>query len=236
MKKFLSMALASWLILTLCVPALAQDAGEKAITVTGSATVAVTSDTAVLEVGAVTRGAKVSDTQAENEQIIQAVLAALKEAGWDSKDIVTSNYSVYSEMPYQDPSSIRTAEPTYNVTNMLRITIRDLSKAGEVIDVASKAGANQIYSLTFSSSAAKKAYLEALTLAVEDAQAKAETLAKAAGLTLGAVQSATTMDYYGDPLSGADGKDMRSEAVSAPNIVGGDLSVGATVTVVYKTE
>lgn len=236
MKKFLSLALVSLLILTLCVPALAQDAGEKAITVTGSATVAVTSDTAVLEVGAVTRGAKVSDAQAENEQIIQAVLAALKEAGWDSKDIVTSNYSVYSEMPYQDPGSIRAAEPTYNVTNMLRITIRDLSKAGEVIDVASKAGANQIYSLTFSSSAAKKAYLEALTLAVEDAQAKAETLAKAAGLTLGAVQSATAMDYYSDPLSGAYGKDMRSEAVSAPSIVGGDLSVGATVTVVYKTE
>jgi len=74
---------------------------------------------------------------------------------------------------------------TYQARSILRITVREAARAGEIADSLTKAGANLIGSLSYSTAdeaGARKSVLEA---AGKDARSKAETLAAAAGKQLG---------------------------------------------------
>lgn len=74
---------------------------------------------------------------------------------------------------------------SYQARNTLRVNVRDPGRAGEIVDAATKAGANVagVFSLKASDEGqARKAALEA---AGRDARAKAEALAAAAGKQIG---------------------------------------------------
>jgi len=78
---------------------------------------------------------------------------------------------------------------SYQVRNVLRVTVRDTSRVGEVVDALTKAGATLIggFSLRVSDeAAARKAALEE---AARDARTKAESLASAAGKHVGDPQT-----------------------------------------------
>jgi len=80
---------------------------------------------------------------------------------------------------------------SYHARNILRVNVRQAARAGEVVDVATRAGVNVSGGLTFQAAdegAARRTVLEA---AGKDARAKAETLAAAAGRQLGDAVSIT---------------------------------------------
>lgn len=226
MKKLALILLSLTLILTLTAGALAENDGE--IVVSGNATVWVAADMATLQVGVETVTTDVTKGQSDNAAAISAILTALKDAGVADEDLSTSNFNVYSGYDYSGKNPVR----NYTVTNMLTVTVRDLDKVGSLIDTAVAAGANQIYGLNFLSSKENEAFQKALTRAVEDAKAKAETLAQAAGVTLGALEeisSASTGYDYG--VSNVyDAKEMNA---GGSTIVAGDVQVYATVTLTY---
>ncbi len=226
MKKLALILLSLTLILTLTAGALAENDGE--IVVSGNATVRVAADMATLQVGVETVTTDVTRGQSDNAAAISAILAALKDAGVADEDLTTSNFNVYSGYDYSGENPVR----NYTVTNMLTVTVRDLDKVGSLIDAAVAAGANQIYGLSFLSSKENEAFQKALTRAVEDAKAKAETLAQAAGVTLGALEeisSASTGYDYG-VNNVYDAKEMNA---GGSTIVAGDVQVYATVTLTY---
>lgn len=233
MKKLIGLMLCGLLILSLGVSALAEE-DDRVLTVTGTADVALPADGATMQLGAMTRGDSVSEAQAENDRILEAVLKALKELGVDEKDMSTNTYFVNADTPYWDRSAqVKPPETTYSVTNMLNVIIRDLEILPQAIDVATKAGANQIYSLNFTSTKASEAYHRALRRAVEDAQEKAETLADATGKTLGEIVSinASQQDYA--PFGLRNYMDMPA-AEAAKSIVAGDVNITATVSLVFS--
>lgn len=226
MKKLALILLSLTLILTLTAGALAENDGE--IVVSGNATVRVAADMATLQVGVETVTTDVTRGQSDNAAAISAILTALKDAGVADEDLTTSNFNVYSGYDYSGENPVR----NYTVTNMLTVTVRDLDKVGSLIDAAVAAGANQIYGLSFLSSKENEAFQKALTRAVEDAKAKAETLAQAAGVTLGALEeisSASTGYDYG-VNNVYDAKEMNA---GGSTIVAGDVQVYATVTLTY---
>lgn len=233
MKKMISMLLAVLLVCALCVPALA-DSEKTTVKVTGNATVTLAADTAVLQIGAETKDLSVEVAQSKNSVIINDVIAALKAAGIDEKDMVTSNFNVYSTYDYTwVDGENKQIGPYYQVNNMLNITIRDLTQIGEIIDAASKAGSNVMYGLTFSASQENEAYQKALKRAVEDAMAKAQVVAEATGKTLGnllEVDASQGYNYYG--ISNTYG--MAKEALDRTTIVAGDVSVSASVIMEYE--
>ncbi len=233
MKRVFSLILVSALLLTLSFGAQAE---SKQITVSGTATVSLAADTYTIQLGTSTRALTVAQAQQQDDQTITAVIKALRDMGIDEKDIVTSQYNVMAEIPYQDYGTIRPAEPVYSVTNMLFVTIRDLSKASQAIDLATKAGANQIYGLTFSSSKEADAYTKALQRAVEDAMNKAKVLAEASSKTLGALESISATDYAGDPYGIRNSMEMMDGGAKTATIVSGDVTVSANVTLVYGFE
>lgn len=74
---------------------------------------------------------------------------------------------------------------TYFASNTLRINVREPARAGEIADIAARAGATLIGGLRFRPADEASARRAALEAAGKDARMKAEALAAAAGKKLG---------------------------------------------------
>ncbi|MBR0217757.1 MAG: SIMPL domain-containing protein [Clostridia bacterium] len=237
MKKFLAVFAAVLLIVSLAVPALAENG--RVIQVSGSGVVSLAADTASLQIGVNTRKESVKEAQKENANLMAAVMEAIKKAGIEEKDIMTSQFNVFSSYEYS--TSVlgkETRTPYYEVQNTVTVIIHDLSMVGAVLDAAMEAGANTTYGISFSSTQANDAYQKALTRAVEDAMTKAQVLAAAAGVELGElirIDATQNSDSYFRETYGI----TNSYAYSAKTdeagtaITGGDLTVTAGVVLEY---
>lgn len=90
-------------------------------------------------------------------------------------------YSVHPD--YKDPEPGE--EPTvagYTATNIVRVTLTDLARVGDVIDAAVGAGANRVEGVRFSLQNEAAIRSQALRQAAVDARAQADTLASALGV------------------------------------------------------
>jgi len=174
-------------------PTAAPEEASRYITVVGSGKVSLVPDVAQVNVGAESAADTVSEAKAEVDGRIEAIMAALKELGIADEDIQTSHYSIYYEREpvYPMPEGGPSGEPqgAYRVSNMLRVTVRDLERVGDLLDAAVEAGANQMYGVTFTVSDDREWESEAREEAMADAKARAEELAGLAGVDLGEVLS-----------------------------------------------
>lgn len=238
MKKLIAVFVAGMLMISLAVPALAENE-DRVIQVSGSAVVSLAADTASIQIGVNTRKETVKEAQKENAALMAAVMEAIKGSGIDEKDIITSQFNVYSGYEYgMDAAGRETRVQYYEVQNNVTVIMHDLSLVGAVLDAAMEAGANTTYGITFSSTQANEAYQKALTRAVEDAMTKAKVLAAAAGVNLGpllridAAQNNTVYarDAYGISNSYTYSAKMADGGTS---ITSGDISVSAEVLLEY---
>ena len=156
----------------------------RTITVVGEGTVAVEPDVATVQIGVETTGDSVDEASTEAGNVMDAVLAALTKLKIPSKDIQTSAFNIYVERPMM-PSGEPSDSVVYHVSNSVTVTIRDLSKVGDVLEAAIDAGANNIYGVNFSVSDPDAAMVEARSKASADALARAEELAALNGVEVG---------------------------------------------------
>lgn len=179
-------------------PTLASQETARYITVVGVGEVSLTPDVAQVNIGAEVAAETVSEAKAEVDRRMEAIMSALEEMEIAEKDIQTSHYSIFFErepiypMPMESRESGESFPETpgvYRVSSMLNVTIHDLERVGEVLDVAIEAGANQMYGVSFTVSDAQKWEGEAREKAMSDARARAEDLARLAEVELGEVLS-----------------------------------------------
>jgi hypothetical protein len=166
-------------------PALAQApaAFPPAISVTGEAHISVPPDLASVDAGVATDAKSAREASEANNTAMAKVLAALKAANVDAKDIQTSRLSLQPQ--YAPNRSGSSPIVGYRASNRVTVRIRDVGKVAGVIDTLVGAGANDIGNVFFEVSQASKLLDEAREKAVADALRKAEIYAKAAGVTLG---------------------------------------------------
>jgi uncharacterized protein YggE len=195
------------------------------ITVTGVGTVNSVPNEAEFSLGLQTEGATAREALAANSEKMRHVLAALKAVGVDKADIKTQDISVSPS--YADEGRI----DGYTAGNTVSVKIHDLSKAGEVLDAASNAGANQVYGPSLTRSDQDGLQAKALHDAVANARKKAGTLADSAGVELGPV-TAITEGFSGgaEPYYAEAGARVMDKAVP---IEPGTQDVQATVTVTF---
>ncbi len=176
--------LAAALALLLSAPALAQSDIPPAISVTGEASISVPPDLASVDAGVASDAKTAREASEANNVAMGKVLAALKAANIDAKDIQTSRLSLQPQYAPNraGPSSV----VGYRASNRVTVRIRDVSKVAGVIDTLVGAGANDVGNISFEVSQASKLLDDAREKAVADARRKAEIYAKAAGVTLGA--------------------------------------------------
>ena len=162
------------------------------IEVAGQASVEAVPDFARVTLGVTTAGKDAREALAANAKSVNALVDLLKSEGISAADIQTSSLSIAPTM--SNPPSGSEAERKitgYNVSNMVTVTVRDLSKVGALLDKAVDAGANAMYGLAYGEND-PGALLDAVRpKAVADARRKAEIFAKAGGAKIGRMLSLT---------------------------------------------
>jgi uncharacterized protein YggE len=201
------------------------------ITVTGTGKVTLTPDIAYINIGVHTENASAKDAVAANNTQAQAVVTAIKGFGIADKDIQTTNFSINPQQQY-DPSG-KVTGIIYAVDNTVYVTVRDLTKLGNLLDTTVSSGANNINSIQFDVADKTDALSQARAAAVADAHKQAGELTKATNVTLGDVQ---TISYYDStvPITMQFAKsDVLAPAAASVPVQAGSMQVTTTVTIVY---
>jgi uncharacterized protein YggE len=182
--RFLT-ALAPLAFLTLASPAFA--AGSMQLT--GHGEVMAAPDTAYVTSGVTSQAGTAKDALAANTTDMAQLIAALKAAGIDSKDIQTSGFSVNPNYVYDQNNTNQPPKIVgYTVTNQVTIHVRNLTQLGTILDQSVQVGANTINGINFAVDDPSDLYAQARKAAFADAKAKAELYADAAGVGLGDIQ------------------------------------------------
>jgi len=161
------------------------------IVTTGTGEVRVAPDRATIFVGVRSRAATAAAAASDNARRQRAVLDTLRSLGLGSDQLSTMNFNVAPEIQYS-PNNQPPKVTGYTVTNTVRAEVRRLPDVARIIDAALATGANEISGLQFYSSKADSVRRAAMALAVTNARADAETLAQAAGGSLGALLELST--------------------------------------------
>jgi hypothetical protein len=108
------------------------------------------------------------------------IIGALRNEGIAKEDLRTEQVSLYPRTTDDGRAVIG-----YSASSTVHATVRDLGKAGSIVDAAVEAGANQIYGPSLRVSDNRAQYRAAIEAALDDARARAQALATKAGVTLG---------------------------------------------------
>lgn len=209
---------------------------DHVLTSTGTGNVIGTPDRAQVTFSVQTENVDVKAAQAENARKMTSVIDALVAAGIPRDALKTTGYNIYPI--YEESKGILAPKiRTYQVTNTLTVTLHDVSRTGEVIDIAVANGINQAQSIQFMLSDQQQRVLrtEALKKAVDQAKSDADTVAAAMGTTISGVKSADISGGYYPVMfqnyQYAQGADVRATAETP--VQPGDITVSASVTVTY---
>ena len=147
----------------------------------------VAPDLASVSVGVTTHAGSAVEAMRQNASRMNALLAAVKQAGVASADVQTTEINLFAEYANEQGQAPRVTG--YQASNSVSVTVRDLSRLGAVIDAASGAGGNQVSGVSFGLKDRQAAEDTARVDAVRRLQAKAELYARALGRRLGPLQS-----------------------------------------------
>jgi uncharacterized protein YggE len=159
---------------------------ERTITVSGTGIVKAEPNVAYVSTGVVTEGATAKEAIARNTAAMSKLVDGLKKSGIAAGDIQTTTFNVgprYTQPKDGKPATIN----GYQVTNQIRLTIRNVAKLGDLLDEAIALGANQVNHIAFDVADADALKDEARKQAVTNARKRAELYATAAGASLGDV-------------------------------------------------
>jgi uncharacterized protein YggE len=161
-------------------------AEEPVLAVDGRGSASIAPDQAVVTVGVVSRARSASQAQAENAQKSIAITQALKQLGVAGSDIKSQNFSFQPDYRTDDRKH---AISGYTASHYLQINVRDIAKAGKIVDTALQSGANEVHSLRFSVSNQSAVRKEALGKAINDARNKADIIAQGLGCRIIGIKS-----------------------------------------------
>ena len=211
---------------------------RRTIVVTGQGEVTSAPDLVTVAVSVETTAPKAADAVSENASRSAKVAAALKALVKKDDTLTTTRYSL--DPRYEQPKPGQPAEPRiigYVAHNEVQVETHQIDSVGALIDGAIAAGANRVSSLQFTLSNRNAQLRSALEKAGAEAQAQAESVAKALGVKLKSVVSATTSTAPIIQPRLFEGRAMAAMAASPPTpIEPGTVSVSANLQVTYEIE
>lgn len=214
------------LMCLLALPVAAEDA--RTITVSGEGRISAAPDMAILRLGVSREARKASDAMRAASDAAALVLAQVKQAGIEPRDVQTANVSLSPR--WQNTQNTAPRVVGYIASNDLVVRVRDLSSLGDLMDAVVGDGANQMNGLSFAIAEPRSLQDKARQAAVKDAQSKAGLLADAAGVSLGPVMTIAENNGGHVPMTMARGAMMESSAVP---IAAGELDITINVTVIF---
>lgn len=238
MKRFLTLAAITALSLGASaqqqtMPARASLPTES-ITVGGTGRVTVVPDRFTFTVGVQSVAGTVDAAVADNNKKTAAVIAALKAAGAKDGDIQTANFNIWPQQDYQEGRLPRILG--YQVMNNVTVRSTKMADAGKLLGIAIGAGVNTSSGINFEVSNPATGRDQGMKAAFDDARAKANALAQAAGRTLGRafIIAEGSQAYQPTPPPYARAAMMESKVQSDVPIEAGSQEQMYSVTVTFE--
>lgn len=214
------------------------------ISVSGHGEILGTPDIATFTFSVVSDKDTVAAAQADATAKANALTAYLTGAGVDSKDIKTTDYSVFPRYEYQQANVCaggycppgKQVLIGYEARQSTQVKVRDIAKAGDLLTGVGSKGATEVSGLTLTFDDPTGLQDQARQKAIDDAKTKADELAKQLGVSLVRVTSFSESNSTPGPIpyasyglgAGAADKSM------APAISTGQNKVTDDVTVTYE--
>lgn len=237
MFKYVSLAvivILAAVLLSSCAPTAtgSMNPYPRQLNASGQGKVYVVPDLAYIFIGVRTQTASLSDSLNQSNTKAAEISSQLKELGVAAEDIQTSAFNVYPVQNYD-----QNGQPTgteYVVENTVNVTVRDLASLGQILDSVVRSGANSINSITFDVADRKSAEAKARELAIQDAKARAEEMARLAGVDLGIVLNVSVYNS-GSPTPVYEGKGgaVMSASGEVP-VAAGQLVITADANIGYE--
>jgi uncharacterized protein YggE len=200
------------------------------VTAIGTGTGSAAPDTAQLSLGVTFTAKDRTATQDGASKKAAAIVAAVKAAGLDAKDIQTGQISLSQLFDTTGRKVIG-----YSATQSIDVTTKLIDKVGAIVAAATGAGATNVSGPQFSLADANAARIDAIDKAMADAKARAAAMANAAGRKLGPVISVKEVDANQfAPLAAASGSAKGPGTV--PPVQPGLVEATTQLTVVYRLE
>lgn len=197
----------------------------RSVVTTGSARLLVPPDSVSFSVGVVTEGLSIPQALRANSEKVRAVLSALKNAGVAPEEVQTSHLRIRSRD--EDDRHVE----GFRVENRVSVTRKDPKSAGELLQAAVDAGANQAEGPHFFVADEAALRDRGFDLAFKDARDRGEKLASLSGKVLGDVVCVAEGGY---PQGGALYETI--EVTAAPIVETGVEELTFSVSVVFELE
>jgi uncharacterized protein len=212
--------------------------GSPYIQVNGHAELEVAPDMAYVSLTLEKTDLDAKAARADVEGRTAKVIALARKLGIADKDIDAPSVSVVSQygwVPDNSAALKRVYKLTgHHVTRGVTLTLRDLSRYGELVDGLFDAGVTDLGNVVMDRSDRAELQQKARGLAVADAHDKAAGLAQSAGVTLGPVYSINDQSaaYGPRPMMMARAEGASADS-AAPEYLSGKMQIGADATVYY---
>lgn len=208
----------------------------RTITVSADGKVTSKPDIALIDLSVVSQGKTVKAVTQDGNVKMGHVIDAVKKLGIESKDITSTQYSLYPNYTYLQNSSPRI--DGYNLTQNIQVKVRKLDQVDDVLDTGITAGANQVGQLTFDIDDPSALKTQAREKAFVIAKEKALEMTKAAGVGLGRVVTFSENEGYQPPMYANFAMEAKSMdgAVPAPSIEPGSKEMSLSISVTYEIQ
>lgn len=210
----------------------------------GTATVNVEPDKVSVTIGVETEGETASEAAAANADLMEKVLAALRELGVKDEEMATSSYNVFPIYNTTAPEFCIMIYPTppeclpkneivgYKATNSVTVTVDADFDAGSVIDAAVEAGATNVNGAYFFVSQEKQQEVRDSLIgdAIANARSRADKAAEAVDMQVTGVKSISLNDVYFPVFY----RELAADGAGSTPILPGQQQITMTVQVVFN--
>lgn len=219
---------------------LAPASSDDTISVNGQATLKVAPDLASVYLNVKTEGNTSKESNEKNTKIVNELIQALKNEGFDRDELKTQNFYTNEEYDWSNNKRVSKGYVTWHNFKMT-IPSSESEKLGIIVDVAINSGVD-IGSVNFEFSPEKENEIkrEATKLASEDAMGKAEAIATGLGKKVGRIVSVNEGDFNIYPWVAYEAKagvvspDSQEVRSAVADIVPGEREQSARISVVFK--
>lgn len=202
------------------------------VKVAGIGTVQVSPDAAVANIGVSITETDLGTALDTANSSMDAVIEAIQGQGIDAADIQTSSIVIQPIQSFDERGNPNDIEQ-FQVSNMVRVTIRDLDQVGPVMDSSIAAGANSVFGVEFILTDRSEAESAARESAVSDATERATQLALSAGYTLGDAVSIEETSVS-SPVAFAGGAGAADEARMSIPVESGSTMITVRIEIVFE--
>lgn len=203
---------------------------EPVVITTGEGMVQAAPDRAWITISAESRATTAREAQRRNVDAMRPVQDALRGAKVPAEAIRTSGYDLQQEWDYVKEKRVSRG---YVARNSIEVRVDDVTRVGELLELAVGTGATSVSGLRFDVKDRAKLEREALRIAVSEARQKAEAAAAGAGRTVDRIVRVEEQGAAAPPPQPMFRAAMQVSAADAgaPPISAGQIEVRAAVTV-----